>query len=34
MHLDLPHLTYPGAPVDDSEILERVPAELAAALRV
>jgi hypothetical protein len=33
MHLDLPHLTYPGAPVDDPEILERVPADLAAALR-
>ena len=33
MHLDLPHLTYAGAALDDPEILDRVPVELAAALR-
>ena len=33
MHLDLPHLTYPGAPLDDPDILAEVPAELAALLR-
>ena len=33
MNLDLPHMIYTGAPLDDPEILERVPAELAAALR-
>ena len=32
--LELPHLIYPGAALDDLEILERAPAELAAALRV
>jgi hypothetical protein len=31
-NLDLPHLIYAGAPLDDPGILERVPAELAAAL--
>ncbi|HEX6103953.1 MAG TPA: hypothetical protein VFZ26_00130 [Gemmatimonadales bacterium] len=33
MHLDLPHLVYPGAPLDDPGILDRLPGELAAALR-
>lgn len=33
MHLDLPHLIYGGAPVNDPGILERVPSGLAAALR-
>jgi hypothetical protein len=33
MHLDLPHLTYAGAPLDDADILARAPAELAAVLR-
>jgi hypothetical protein len=33
MNLDLPHLIYAGAPLDDLEILEGVPAELATALR-
>jgi hypothetical protein len=33
MHLDLPHLTYPGAELDDPDILARVPAELAELLR-
>lgn len=32
MHLDLPHLTYSGPALDDPEILERLPPELAAAL--
>ena len=34
VHLDLPHLTYSGAPLDDPDILDRVPVPLAAALRV
>jgi hypothetical protein len=33
MHLDLPHQTYPGAPIDDPAVLERLPSELASALR-
>ena len=33
MHLELPHLTYPGAALDDPGLLDRVPAELAALLR-
>jgi len=34
MHLELPHLTYAGAPPDDADILARAPAELASVLRV
>jgi hypothetical protein len=34
IHLDLPHPTYAGPPIDDPEILARVPAPLVAALRV
>jgi hypothetical protein len=33
MHLDLPHQTYAGPPIDDDEILARVPEPLATALR-
>ncbi len=33
MHLDLPHLTWSGPPIDDEAILARVPEPLAAALR-
>lgn len=33
MHLDLPHQTYPGAPLDDQAMLDRLPPALAAALR-
>jgi hypothetical protein len=33
MHLELPHLTYAGAPPDDADILARAPAELASVLR-
>jgi hypothetical protein len=32
-HLDFPHQTYAGPPVDDAAILTRVPEPLAAALR-
>jgi hypothetical protein len=32
MHLDLPHLTYSGPPVDDGQLLERLPSGLRAAL--
>jgi hypothetical protein len=33
MHLDLPHLIYSGGSLDDPDILQRVPDELAVALR-
>jgi hypothetical protein len=33
VNLELPHLIYAGAPLDDPAILDRVPADLAAALR-
>ena len=33
MHLDLPHLIWSGPPIDDEEILERVPEPLRSALR-
>jgi hypothetical protein len=33
MHLHLPHLIYEGAPLDDREILSRLPTALADALR-
>ena len=32
MHLDLPHLTWSGPPIDDREILARVPEPLRSAL--
>lgn len=32
MHLDLPHLTYSGPPIDDAETLGRVPEPLRGAL--
>lgn len=32
MHLDLPHLTYSGPPIDDAETLGRVPQPLRGAL--
>ena len=34
MHLELPHLTWSGPPIDDEEILARLPEPLAGALRV
>jgi hypothetical protein len=33
MHIDLPHLTWSGPPIDDEAILARLPEQLAAALR-
>jgi len=33
MHLDLPHQTWSGPPIDDEPILARVPEPLASALR-
>ena len=32
MHLDLPHLTYSGPPIDDGRVLDRLPPSLRAAL--
>ena len=32
MHLDLPHLTYSGPPIDDAAVLDRLPSGLRAAL--
>jgi hypothetical protein len=32
MHLDLPHLTFSGPPVDDASVLDRLPMALRAAL--
>ena len=32
MHLDLPHLTFSGPPVDDPGVLDQLPAGLRAAL--
>jgi hypothetical protein len=32
MHLDLPHLIWSGPPIDDREMLPRLPPELGAAL--
>jgi hypothetical protein len=32
MHLDLPHLTYSGPPIDDSPVLDQLPSSLHAAL--
>jgi len=32
MHLDLPHLTYSGPPIDDLQVLDRLPSGLRAAL--